>query len=239
MAYPPPSPHGPPEAIGDDLFVVYGSFRANPLVRFTRNMAVVREGDALTLINAVRVDDAGLQALERLGEVRHVLRLGPMHGMDDPFYVDRYGAAFWAFPDGSRYTTPPIDHPLGEGAELPFGRAALFVFGHLRQTEGAILLERDPAVLLTCDAIQSYATAPHKPHSTLLARLLMPLLGFPNKTLVGPIWVKLLAEDRAAVQAEFARLLRLEFDQLLSAHGVFMPGGAHEAVERAIAERFS
>jgi len=122
---------------------------------------------------------------------------------------------------------------------LPFGRATLFVFGHLRQTEGAILLERDPAILLTCDAVQSYAAAPHKPYSTLLARLVMPLLGFPNRTLVGPIWVKRLAEDREAVQGEFERLLTFEFDQLLSAHGVFLPGGAHQAVARAVAERFA
>jgi len=239
MAYPAPTSHGLPQQIGEDLYVVYDSFRANPLVRFTRNMAVLREGRALTLINTVRLDEAGLQALDALGEVRHVLRLGPMHGMDDPFYVDRYEAAFWAFPDGTDYTVPTIDHELYDGVELPIGGATLFVFRHLKQTEGAILLERDPGVLLSCDAVQSYATPPHKPHTSLLARLLMPFLGFPDETLIGPMWIKLLAEDPQAVQGEFQRLLTLDFDQLLSAHGVFLARGAREAVRHAIDERFS
>jgi len=39
----------------------------------------------LTLINPVRRDEEGLRALEALGEIKHVLRLGPLHGMDDAF----------------------------------------------------------------------------------------------------------------------------------------------------------
>ncbi|MEQ8860827.1 MAG: hypothetical protein RIC56_19455 [Pseudomonadales bacterium] len=239
MDYPASSAHSLPEEIGEDLFAVYGSIRANPLVRFTRNMAIVRDGRELTLVNPVRMDDAGLQELERLGAVRNVLRLGPMHGQDDPFYVDRYRAAFWAFPDGKVHPRPAIDHVLGDDGTLPFGRATLFVFHHLTQTEGAILLERDAGVLLTCDAIQSYATPPHKPHTNRLARLLMPFIGFPDETLIGPMWLKLLAADRDKVRREFERLLELDFDQLLSAHGTFLSAGAHEAVARAVARRFT
>lgn len=238
MEYPAALPHTPPEQIGEDLFVVYGSVQPGAVVRFTRNMAVVREGSELTLIDPVRMDDNGLAALDALGNVRHVLRLGPMHGMDDPFYIERYGAAFWSFPDGSAYSQPAIDHKLADGSALPFGDASLFAFRHLRQTEGAIVLHRDPGVLLTCDSIQSYATPPHKPHTNLLTRLIMRFIGFPNETLVGPIWLRMLAEDRDLVRAEFDRLLTLDFDQLLSAHGTFLRAGAHDAVARAVARRF-
>ena len=34
--------------------------------------------------------------LEALGTVKHVLRLGPMHGRDDVFYVERYKPTFWS-----------------------------------------------------------------------------------------------------------------------------------------------
>jgi hypothetical protein len=61
-------------------------------------MTIVRDGGRLTLINTVRLNDAGLAELEKLGTVTNVVRIGDMHGVDDPFYVDRYGAKFWAMP---------------------------------------------------------------------------------------------------------------------------------------------
>ena len=41
------------------------------------------------------------------------------------------------------------------------------------------------------------------------------------------------------LESEFRRLLELEFDQLLSAHGSFLGTGAHEACERAVGKTFS
>ena len=239
MDHPAATPVSPPIEVAPNLFAVYGSIRVNPLVRFTRTMAVVRHHSELTLISTVRLDDAGLAALDKLGEVKHVVRLGPLHGLDDPFYVDRYNARFWTFPGGTTYTRPTIAETLHEGGALPFADAQLFEFRGIKQPEGAILLKQGAGVLITVDAIQSYATYPFKPHTNLLARLLLPLMGFPNKTLVGPIWTKLMTDDKAALRAEFDRLMNLQFDQLLSAHGTFLPAGAHAAVAAAIEERFS
>ena len=59
-------------------------------MRITRNMAIVRHDGALTVINPMRLDAAGETALRALGEVRHVLRLGCFHGLDDPYYVDTF-----------------------------------------------------------------------------------------------------------------------------------------------------
>lgn len=238
MSYPEATPHSPPQQIGEDLFVVYGSVQINPLIRFSRNMAVLRNVDELTLVNPVRMNEAGLAALDRLGPVKHVLRLGPFHGMDDPFYVDRYSAAFWAFPGGTAYTKPPIDHELSENGALPVPRSKMFEFHGIDQREGALLLEQGPGILLTADAIQSYATPPHKPHTSFIARLMTPLRGFPNETIIGPVWTQLMTADKAALRGEFERLLELEFDQLLSAHGTFLPKGARTAVARAITSTF-
>jgi hypothetical protein len=66
-----------------------------------------------------------------------------------------------------------------------------------------------------------------------MANLLLPLLGFPKKTIIGPIWMKKMVTDREGIREEFLRLMALEFDQLLSAHGVFLPQGAKADVERA------
>ena len=238
MTYPDVLPHDAPKQIAGDLFVVHGCVRLNPVIRFTRNMLVIRDQGQLTLINPVRMDDAGLSGLEALGDVAHVLRLGPMHGMDDPFYVDRYKAKFWSLEGGTTYTTPAITNVLEECGALPFPNASLFVFGYMTQPEGAILLQRSKNVLLTCDGIQSYSTAPNKPHTNLITRLLMPFIGFPNKTLIGPAWIKLLVEDKEGIKSEFERLLQLDFDQLIAAHGTFLPSGAHAEVEQAFGKMF-
>jgi len=238
MSFPAAQPHDPPKQIGEDLFVVHGSVKLFPIMRITRNMTIVRNGNELTLIHPVRMNDAGLAQLEALGEVKHVLRLGPYHGLDDPFYVDRYDAQMWSFEGGTTYTEPKITNPLTTAGELPFPNATLFAFDHLKEPEGVVVLERDTNVLLTCDCIQSYSTPPHMPHTGWIARKMLPFAGFPNKTIIGPIWVKQLATDEAGIKAEFERLLTLEFDQLLSAHGTFVERGAHAEVEAAFDTMF-
>lgn len=238
MSYPEVLPHDPPRLIAEDLYVVHGCVRMTAMVRFSRNMIIVRDAGQLTLINPVRMDEPGLAALEALGTVAHVLRLGPYHGMDDPFYVDRYNTTFWSFEGGTTYTSPTITHPLTEGGALPFSRAHLFAFAHMKEPEGAILLERSPNVLLTCDSVQTYTTPPHKPHTNWFTSILMPLIGFPNKTIIGPAWMKLLVTDKAGMEAEFKRLLGWEFDQLIGAHGTFLKSGAHAELEQAFTKMF-
>ena len=233
MTYPKALPHDPPKQIADDVFVVYGKIKANAVISFTRNMTIVRDNGELTLINPVRMNDENLAELEELGEVKHVLRLGAFHGIDDPFYVDRYNTEFWSFEGGETYTQPTISKVLSEGCELPFSRAKLFSFKHIHQPEGAILLERSPNLLLACDAIQSYSTPPHMLYTNWITRLLMRRLGFTNVTLIGPLWTKAQASDKEGLKAEFERLMQWDFDQLLAAHGTFLSHGAHDEVKQA------
>lgn len=238
MTFPIALPHDLPREIADNVFVVQGCVKPNAAVRFTRNMVVIRDGQCLTLINPVRMDESGLAALDRLGKVEHLIRLGPMHGMDDPFYMDRYKTCFWSFGDHKTFTEPAVSDELSASSVLPFADASLFVFSHMKETEGAILLNKGPGLLVTCDAIQSYATAPYTPHTNAFTRLMMPIIGFPRKTLIGPVWVKLLVEDVEGIKLEFQRLMTLDFDQLIAAHGTFLKAGAKEEVQRAYDKMF-
>src|SRR5262245_22869612 len=97
----PAMPHGAIEEVFPDTFFVQGTTRPNfngLNWQFSRNMTILREGEALTLVNSVRLDDAGLAALERLGRVTNLVKIGAFHGYDDPFYVDRYRPRLWALP---------------------------------------------------------------------------------------------------------------------------------------------
>ncbi len=89
MPYPPAYPHDPIEEIATDLFMVRGSIRMNALMRITRNMAIIRHQGELSLVNPIRLDEEGERQLVALGDIKRILRLGPMHGLDDPYYANR------------------------------------------------------------------------------------------------------------------------------------------------------
>ena len=235
MAYASVYPHDPIEEIALDVFMVSGSIRMNPIIRITRTMAVIRHDGELTLVDPIRLNDEGERRLKDLGTVKRIMRLGCFHGIDDPYYVDTFNAELWSQAGSTVYTTPAISNTLTEDTELPFPAAELFCFKGTKQPEAALLLKKEGGILFTCDAIQHYGDYGR---SNLPARLLMPLIGFPKTTLLGPIWLKIQTPDGASLKGEFERLLTLEFDKLLSAHGTFLRGGAHAAVAAALDRAF-
>ena len=233
--YPPVYPHDPIEKIAQDVFMVRGSLKMNALLRISRNMAVIHHDGELTLVNPIQLHAAEEKKLRALGTIRRIMRLGPMHGLDDPYYVNRFKAEFWCQPGGTIYTQPNIDVEMRSGGSLPFPDAELFCFNGALQPESALVLQRGNGLLLTCDAIQHYDDYKH---NNLPARLMLPLIGFPKTTLVGPIWLKRMTPAEASLQREFERLLTQDFDALLSAHGSFLAHGAKAAVRAAIERAF-
>jgi hypothetical protein len=229
--------HDPIEEIQTDVFMVRGCIKLNALMTLTRNMAIVRHDGELTLVDPIRLSAAEEKRLEALGTVKRILRLGPMHGVDDPYYVERYGAELWAPGLSEAHPEPKPTLTFDATTALPFPNAALFCFEGLKQPEAALLLQRGTGLLITCDAIQNYGDYRY---NNLPARLLMPFIGFPKTTLVGPMWVKAMTPEGGSLESEFRRLLdELEFDQLLSAHGSLLETGAHAACERAVDKMFS
>ena len=119
---------------------------------------------------------------------------------------------------------------------MPFTDAEIFEFAGTKQPECALLIDRGKGILFTCDAIQNYGDYSY---NNLAAKILMPFIGFPRTTLVGPIWLKFQTREGESLESEFRRLLTLNFDTLLAAHGTLMKTGAHAAVERAIDTAFA
>jgi len=235
MTYPPSYPHDPIEEIASDVFMVRGSIRMNPLMRISRNMAIIRDDGELTVINPMRLSDEGERQLRELGEVKRIVRLGAMHGVDDPYYVDTFRAELWSQSGGTIYPEPAIDVALTEETELPFPGARLFCFRDVVEPESYLLMDRGGGLLLTCDGIQHYGDYSH---NTLVARMVMPFIGFPQETIIGPLWLKLQTPEGGSLRADLARLVSLEFDSLLSAHGTYLANDAKAAVRAAFDKTF-
>jgi hypothetical protein len=223
-----PTPHGPVEAVLDELFTVRGSFAMGPLVRIPRTMCVLRSGRSLTLINAVRLTPEGEAALEALGEVRHLVRLGHLHGCDDAWYLQRYGCSYWALPGEALPGAVP-DRTLREGGELPIPGARLIALGRARMPEAALWLPQDGGTLITCDALQN---AVDMAHASPLGALISRLMGSSRPCAVVPAWRLRQGGDRLA--PDLARLTSLPFENLVTGHGPAQVGGADALATRAV-----
>ena len=229
-------PHGPIQEIFPDVYLVEGSIRMAPMTRISRNMVIVRRDMELTLVNPVRLSSEGIAALNALGRVKHLVRLGMFHGIDDLYYKESFEATFWTQANSDHYADPAPDRIMAEGGELPIEDAELFEFRSSLKPESALLLKCNGGILVTCDAIQHYANWDR--HS-LLARAMMGFMGFSKDTLVGPIWKKVMTPEGASLEQDFNRILELDFKHLVSAHGSLRRDDAHEAVSRAVRRSFS
>lgn len=240
--FPPALPHGPLREVLPTVHVVTGTVGLpGPLpVRFSRNMAVLKEGGRLVLVNTVRLDDAGLRALDALGEVTDVIRIAGNHGSDDPFYADRYRAKVWAVA-GQRYTAGfdtdapdtyfTADEEIGESTKLPIEGARVYRMAS-SPPEGLLVLERSGTTVIAGDCFQNWA-APDEQFS-FVAKIMMRMMGFVRPHNVGPAWFK-----RCKPPLEELRgTLDLGFDNVIPAHGAVVVGGALEKF-RPIVERLT
>ena len=241
MSFRPALPHGSLEEVFPDVFFVTGTVRMpGPIpITFSRNMTVVRQGSSLTLIGSLRLSDEGLAQLDALGKVEHVVRVAAFHGVDDPFYKDRYGARVWAV-EGSAYTKGfGGDAPASEGyfqpdvwmtreTELPIADAQLFVFESARPREGLVLLSREGGIVVSGDALQHWV-APDD-YFNLPGRLLMRMMGFFKPHNVGPGWLR----GAKPEVRELGKVLDLAFQHVLPVHGAAVIGDAREKYRPAI-----
>lgn len=229
-------PHGPIEELLPGIHFVTGTVAMGMGMRFSRAMTIIQEGDRLVLVNSVRLDDAGLAALDKLGRVTDVIRLAGFHGMDDPFYKERYGAKIWAMA-GQRYyagfdskaidTYFEADALADTTTALPVEGASLYLYGSDPQ-EGLLLLERHGGVAIAGDSLQNWREP--DAYFSFMGTLVMRVMGFLAPCNVGPGWFKQAKPPKEGLRG----VLDLPFTRLIPAHGSPVLEGAKEAFRPAI-----
>ena len=233
--HPAAMPHGPIEEIEDGVFWVQGSIQFAPLMRLTRNMVIVRSGEELTVVSPVRLSPDGEAELEKLGTVRHAVKLGYNHGIDDAYYLERFGATYWALPDGTRPQDPAPQRQLSADS-LPIPDAEFFEFRDSKDKEGALLVRRAGGILVTCDAVQNW---PDTKGCSPPARIASHLIGFRRRRAqIGPPWRKKMTPEGGSLKADFERLAKLDFAHLIGAHGGPLRDTAREDLQATIEATF-
>lgn len=226
--------HGMIREVLPDVFFVTGTMKNEffgSMWHFSRNMTVVREDGNLTIFNSVRMDDAGLAELDKLGKVTNVVRLGDMHGVDDPFYVDRYHATFWALPDMQVQEGLTVK-PLVEGGELPVKNASLFVFKTVQRPECILRLDREGGIMIACDSLQNWIEPDEYFDQPTINT--MQQLDFFKRANLGPAWM-MMSQPQAD---DFVRLKQVPFRHAFCGHGYPLLNNAMEAYHARFKQMF-
>jgi len=232
--FPPAYPHDPIIELYPDVYLLHGSIRMGPGMRMNRNMVILRSSGELTLINPVRMSEAGLSALDALGKVVRLIRLGDFHGLDDRFYVERYRADFWCQAGQESYPQPKADVVFSEAVDCPVCGTSFFIFENARFPEAAIFIPRY-RLLITTDSLQHWNGYTY---FTAFTKVAFKLLGFKTGLNIGGPWVKRVTPKGGSMKPDFDRLLAFDFDAIIGAHGSILKCGAKEALVKEMQRAF-
>ncbi|MCB9780949.1 MAG: hypothetical protein H6742_20440 [Alphaproteobacteria bacterium] len=234
-AFPDVLPHGVLEPLAPGIHWVRGSVRMGPGVLIPRTMVVLQHEGELTLVSAVRLDDQGIAALDALGRVAHIVKIGT-HGMDDAWYLDRYDARLWAAA-GMTHQDPTltIDHGFTADGPFPVPWVTPFLFEQTRRPEAALLAARGHGVLITCDSVQHW---PDLEGCSALAKPVTVAMGFLKPANIGPPWRRIMTPPGGSLRPDYERLLALPFDTVVGGHGKPLVGGAKDALRATVKRVF-
>ncbi|WP_448567569.1 hypothetical protein [Thalassotalea ganghwensis] len=241
--YSPTFPHGELKEIFPNIWFVQGGWEMPILTkpRITRSMTVVRENDgSLILINSMKLSESGLEALEKLGQVKSVIRLASMHGADDKFYRDRYGATLYAL-EGSHYTqglTVDVskqdsylqpDVWFNENSKLPISKAKIWVMHSPLLKEACLVLPQNRGILIAGDVLHN--TPKPNQYTNIQTKLFMRLFKLAKPYNIGVGWWYMTKPSGQ----ELRSILDLDFQHVLPAHGEPVIDQAKAKYQSAIA----
>ena len=76
------------------IYEIVGTMKLFKVFRYSRNMHIIVSDDGVILINPVRVDDETLESIQKLGDIKHIYKIGQLHSVDIPFYMDRLNQSY-------------------------------------------------------------------------------------------------------------------------------------------------
>jgi hypothetical protein len=230
MTFPSALAHGPITPVVEGVFLVRGAYRMGPGMLISRTMTVVKNPDGLVVLNAIRLSEAGHAELDRMGVVKHLVKLSESHGIDEPFYVDRYKPDLWTMPGAKLDAGVVATKVLGPACPID-GGVVLDFPGSAGWKERALWIPNGGGTLISCDALQNHAD---REFTSAGGRLMSSLLGFKGGVIVAPMWRKMQKLRGAQLGAALAAIAQLNFANLITGHGPASVGSANQLVKAAI-----
>jgi hypothetical protein len=240
-SYPPPLGNGPIVQVPgkENLYFAAGKFKIGMGLVIGRTMTVLKTDDGLVIFNSVRLDEAEEKRLLAMGPIKAVCCICNHHGIDDPYYVNKFGAKYWqghsASPTGDENTAYPTPKDIKAESciqEIPVSDAQIIPIEGVDKSKVSEVSIFLPAMktLLCCDIIQNYEPF-QKGEDVglgLIGPTLCKLLGFKGAMCTPPMYLKAAAQ-KGSLKVDFERLQALDYDTFVGAHGPPKTSGAKAA----------
>lgn len=223
------------EQLFDDIWWTWGTVIMGPGVTISRNMVLVREANGdLVAIHPVMMPPDEQAKIDALGPIKHIVRLGNFHSMDDLAYVQQYKPQTWSHPEMRLADGITRDHALDTGSATPIAGASIHGFTGAKHPELVMHVPRHGGVLIACDSIQNWVDVPG---NSVMARVMTPLLGFKGPSVLGPKW-RQAAEPSFGVTfgTHYGALANLDFKHAIGAHGPLVRDRARDQLKASIAK---
>lgn len=193
-------------------------------------MTVIRLPDgALWLHSVVAIDDLLADEIQALGPVHHLVVPNLYHHLYAVDSIQRWPAARVHAPTAMRRKRPElrIDAELTETPDPGWCGVLTPVHIDGAMLDETVFVHRPSRTLITSDLVENFDTSPHLP-----TRLYLRAAGLQGR--VG--WSRLLRgvyRDRGATRRSLERLLGLDFDRIILAHGQVLEQGGPAAMREA------
>jgi len=215
----------------ENIYSLMGSMKLFGIFKYSRNMVILKDGENLCLVNPVRLNEVEEKKLISMGKIHSILKLGRLHSIDVPYYMDKFSPKLWASSNDSfvQKHNYKIDIDLEETTSIPFLELQIYSFRTSRENEAVAYLPKDGGVLLACDALVNMKKI--DPMANWLVRTLSKIL--PEPTYIGPNWIKIMKPKKI----DFDNILKFEFENMIPAHGPILKQKASQKIKDYI-DRF-
>lgn len=197
----------------------------------TRMTALPLEGGGCALVSPTPIDDRMAEGLAAVGEVRYLIAPNLLHHLYLAAANARFPRAQVLAPRRLRDKRPDlrVDADLEDGLPAELGRSlsAIKIEGAPQVDEFA-LLHRATRTLVLTDLVFNVV----RPRG-VVAHLALYLMGCHGKLAQSRAW-RVFVKDRGAASASVERLLGLDFEVLVPAHGEVVSADARAALRDAL-----
>lgn len=229
QASPPPSAELRP--IAEGLWSAESVIVIGPGIRFPIRMVLIRQSDGgLWVWSPIEIDDQLAAEIEALGPVRHLVAPNSYHHMHMSAAALRYpDARVWA-PQGLEKKQPNlrIDGHLNPALDWGGELETTAVLGADGISE-FVFFHRPSRTLLLTDLVFNMDD-----RATGITRFVLWVFGSLGRLARSRMW-NLMIKDREAFGASVTRILELDFDRVVPAHGAIIESDAKAALTEALA----
>ncbi len=199
--------------ISENVYSLMGSMKLFNVFKYSRTMVILKDGNDLCLVNPVRLNHTEEKKLLSMGKIHSILKLGRLHSVDLPYYMDKFSPKLWASSKDSfleKYNYR-INIDLELTASIPFLDMQIYSFKTSKENEAVAYLPQESGIILSCDALVNMKEI--DPMANWLVRTLSKIL--PEPTYIGPNWYKAMKPKKE----DFEEVLKFKFDKMIPAHG--------------------